>query len=338
MSELRQDPTTGRSVIIAPQRQLRPGAQPLARRAEMVARPAFDPHCPFCDGNETSLPGIVAETKTDAPPHWAVRVVPNKFPILSPEAKARPADRHHVQAGFGIHEIIIETPRHDGDLATATDFEIEAVVSSYRDRSRQLLAQPGIEAVIVFRNHGRQSGASLSHPHSQVLAVGFVPPLLGMLADWGRHRFETTGRCPTCEEIAIERDLGTRVIDDTQQFLVIVPFAAAHPSEMWIVPKQHQASFLEIDDAQANEFARLLRRTLGRLRRARDDPPYNFVIDSAARCHLGSPFAHWRLRIAPDLATSGGFELGAGTPVNPSRPEDDAAVLRAAAIDRDSLP
>lgn len=338
MSELRQDPTTGRLVIVAPHRQLRPGMQHLAQRAETVARPAFDPHCPFCAGNEASLPGIIAETRMDAPPHWAVRVVPNKFPILSPEAKARPADRHHVQAGFGIHEIIIETPRHDGDLATATDLEIEAVVSSYRDRSRHLLARPGIEAVIVFRNHGRLGGASLSHPHSQVLAVGFVPPPPGALADWGRQCFEKTGRCPTCEEIAIERDLGTRVIDETQQFLVIVPFAAAHPCEMWIVPKRHQASFLDMDDAQTSEFARLLRRTLGRLRRARDDPPYNFVIDSAARSQMGSPFVHWRLRIAPDLATSGGFELGAGTPVNPSRPEDDAAVLLAAAIDEDSLP
>jgi UDPglucose--hexose-1-phosphate uridylyltransferase len=110
----------------------------------------------------------------------------------------------------------------------------------------------------------------------------------------------------------------------------MVPFAAEHPSEVWIVPKQHQASFVDTNEDQRRELARLLRRTLSRLRQARDDPPYNFVIDSAARPHLHTPFVHWRLRIAPDLATWGGFELGAGTPVNTSRPEEDAAILRTA--------
>ena len=110
---------------------------------------------------------------------------------------------------------------------------------------------------------------------------------------------------------------------------MIVPFAAERPCQTWIIPKQHQASFIELDDSECS-VARLLRRTLFRLRRVHDDPPYNFVIDSASRVDLRASYVHWRLRIVPDLAMLGGFELGAGTAINPSRPEDDAAVLRAA--------
>jgi UDPglucose--hexose-1-phosphate uridylyltransferase len=331
MSELRQDRTSGRWVIIAPQRGHRPGALPVAARslAPLPQTPQFDADCPFCPGHEHRLPGIIAETRMQASPGWAVRVVPNKFPALQMHSKAKSADRHCTAEGYGFHEVIIESPRHDADLVSMTDSEIEAVVAMYRDRSKHLLGQPGIEAVVLFRNHGPRGGASQPHPHAQVLALALLPPKLARLADWGHRYCHEHGRCPTCDEIAGERALKSRVVEETQNFLVLVPFAAEYPCETWIVPKQHQASFLDLDQSQHREFARLLRRTLNRLRCARDDPPYSFVIDSAARMHLQSAYLHWRLRIAPDLATWGGFELGTGMAINPSNPEDDASVLRA---------
>ena len=334
MTELRQDRTSGRWVIIAPQRRLRPGAQSSKSDAPAARRnfwPSVDPGCPFCPGNESGLPGIVAEKKTGSPPHWAVRVVPNKFPALAPKGEPASNDiaQHAALDGYGFHEVIIESPRHDVDLASMTDREIELVVRVYRDRSRDLMQQPGIEAVVLFRNHGPESGASVKHPHAQALALGFVPPIPRLLADWGRQYQSQQGfSCPTCDEIAIELSRAARIVEETPNMLAAVPFAAEHPCETWIVPKRHQASFLDIDDSRLAEFARLLRSTLGRLRGARGDPPYNFVIDSADRAHLRSPYVHWRLRIAPNLATQGGFELGAGMAINPSSPEDDAAMLR----------
>jgi UDPglucose--hexose-1-phosphate uridylyltransferase len=333
MSELRQDRTSGRWVIIAPQRGHRPDALLPAAHclAARLQTPQFDPDCPFCPGHENRLPGIVTETRTQAPPGWTVRVVPNKFPALQPDAKAEVAEvttRHRMRDGYGLHEVIIESPRHDADLVSMTDAQIEAVVSAYRDRLKHLLNRPGIEAVVLFRNHGPWGGASLPHPHAQALALGLVPPTLALLAHWGHRYYLDHGCCPTCDEIAGERDLGSRIVEETQNFLVLVPFAPEHPCETWIVPIEHQASFLHMDDLQLAEFARLLRRTLDRLLCAKDDPPYNFVIDSAARTHLQSPYLHWRLRIAPNLATGGGFELGAGMAINPSNPEDDASVLR----------
>jgi UDPglucose--hexose-1-phosphate uridylyltransferase len=333
MSEVRQDRTSGRCVIIAPTRAHRPGARGLAGQSAGITlkRLPFDPHCPFCPGHEDRLPGIVAETRVKREPGWTVRVVPNKFPALQLGPKVEGSDRCHLVAeGYGFHEVIIETPRHDAELVSMTDLEMEAVVTMYRGRCKHLLTQPGIEAVVLFRNHGRRGGASQSHPHAQVVALGFVPPGLKSLLDWGRRYHIEKERCATCDEIAIECDLKSRIVEDVRDFLVLVPFAAEHPCEMWIVPKQHQASFLDLADAQCRDFALLLRRTLRRLRRARDDPPYNFVIDSAPRLHLQSPSLHWRLRIAPDLATWGGFELGAGIAINPSVPEHDASLLREA--------
>jgi UDPglucose--hexose-1-phosphate uridylyltransferase len=332
MSELRQDRTTGRWVVIAPQRGFRPGLQrrpTLSPADQQRARPAFDPQCPFCPGNEALLPGIVAETRTETPPNWAVRIVPNKYPALQADAKAETVSPdHRALDGYGFHEVIIEHTRHDADLSSMGDTEVAAVVAAYRDRSRHLMAQPGIEAVVVFRNHKPQGGASLNHPHAQIIALGLVPATVGMLADWGRRYHSEHARCPTCDEIAIERKLATRLVDETRNFIVSVPFAAEHPYETWIIPKQHQSSFVAIDDARLGEFAGLLRQTLDKLRRAQDNPPYNFVIDSADRGHLQSPFVHWRLRIVPALGRAGGFELGTGLAINSSRPEQDAAVLR----------
>jgi UDPglucose--hexose-1-phosphate uridylyltransferase len=338
MSELRQDRTTGRWVIIAPDRRLRPGLKPLTTQAAGPP-PAFDPDCPFCPGNEAMLPGILAETPCATPSHWAVRVVPNKFPALQPEAKSVVANAQHcVRAGYGFHEVIIESPRHNAGLVSMTDAEIEAAVCAYRDRSRHLLEQPGIEAVVLFRNHGPRGGASLSHPHAQIIALGLAPPTPQALAQWGGAHYRAHGGCATCAEIESERKAAARIVEETPHFLATVPFAAATPCETWILPLRHQASFSDLADPELSEFALLLRRALGRLRRAHDDPPYNFVIDSAARAQRREAYVHWRLRIMPHLATWGGFERGAGLPINPASPEHDAVALRAALTGHEVAP
>jgi len=332
MSELRQDRTSGRWVIMAPQRGHRPsGLPPAAQFVTTRPTPPIDPDCPFCPGHEHRLPGIIAVTPIPDPPGWSVRVVPNKFPALQPHPKAAIAEgakQHRLHDGYGFHEVIIESPRHDADLVAMSDAEIEAVVSVYRERSRQLLHQSAIEAVVLFRNHGLGGGASLRHPHAQIIALPLLPPRLANLVDWGHQYYLEQGRCPTCDEIDAERALQVRIVEETRNFLVLAPFAAEYAFETWIVPIEHQPSFLHLSDLQSGEFARLLRRTLGRLRRARNDPPYSFVVDSAARARLKSPYLHWRLRIAPNLASWGGFELGTGIAIVPSSPEHDAAVLR----------
>ena len=336
MSELRQDRTTGQWVIIAPDRSARPGA-PHRKVPAVAPAPEFDPACPFCPGNEALLPGILAESETGGDPQWATRVVPNKYPALRPDGGAATAAGiaagNGARQGFGHHEVIIESPRHNADPASMSDGEIVDAAFAYRERLRHVLTRPGIEAVVLFRNRGSLGGASLAHPHAQVIALGLVPPVLAMLAEYGQAHYRAHGHCATCDAIAAESKASVRVVEETPDFLAYVPFAAARPGEIWIAPKRHQASLTEIGDLDLREFARLLRRSLARLKQAFDDPAYNFVFDSADRTHLGAPYFHWRLRIVPQLWTWGGFELGTGIAINPSAPEDDAARFRATVIE-----
>ena len=150
--------------------------------------------------------------------------------------------------------------------------------------------------------------------------------------DWCKRYYSEHGRCALCDELASERKDGTRVVEENERFVALVPFAAEHPFELWIVPKQHQASFTALGDEELPAFAALLGRSLARLKAVLGDPPYNFAVDSAPKDDIAAPHLHWRLRIAPDIAIWGGFELGAGLPINPSSPESDARLLRAAAV------
>jgi len=327
MNELRQDPTTGSFVIIAPERRGRPGAPSSPGPGQRL--PRYDERCPFCPGNEAQLPGIIAETPAKASPGWSTRVVPNKFPALTPDAIAEQDAEHTTRAGSGFHEVIIESPHHDADLATMDAAQILEVVASYHRRFFELSRRSGIEAVVLFCNHGARSGASLVHPHAQVIALPLVPPRIQALAAWGKRQRAQTGRCPTCEELARELQAAERIIEESRDFVALVPFAAEVPCEQWLVPRRHHASFAETGADELSDLAEMLRRGLHRLKTARGDPPYSFAIESAGLDGRAAPYLHWRLRIVPDLVNWGGFERGSGMPINPSAPEADAALLRA---------
>lgn len=294
----------------------------------------LDPQCPFCPGSEARLPAVLAQVDSADPPGWRVRVVPNKYPAVAAPGASGEVEAARARPAGGLHEVIIESPRHDDDLAIMDDAQLEAVVGVYRERCRRLMRREGIQAVVLFRNHGPLSGASLVHAHAQVLALDVTPPLTQALIGTGRARHAADGRCPTCEEIAAELAARVRVVEETADYVVLCPFAAERPYETWIAPKAHAASFTGLEDAHLGQFAHLLGRTLRRLKHALGDPTYNFAMDGADRAHLGSPFVHWRLRIAPKLAEYGGFELGSGMVINPSSPEADAASLRAASPER----
>jgi len=335
MSELRQDPTTGAFVIVAPERSRRPAANASAP-AKLAPAPAFDAKCPFCPGNEAMLPAILAETPGPTPPGWLVRAVPNKYPAVTPDAAPVGDSGHTVRPGYGLQEVIIESPRHDADLATMTAAKRLAVLTVYQQRFVHMWAQERITAVILFRNHGSRSGASLVHPHAQAIAFDMVPPRLQHLRDWGAEQMRTSGRCPTCSELERELAAGERIVDQSDGFVALVPYAAECPYEVWVLPKRHHASFADTQDAELADMAAVLGRALRRLKAAHDDPPYSFAIESAGPNSDGADHLHWRLRIAPDLVNWGGFERGAGMPINPSSPEANAAHLRVSLNDNEN--
>ncbi len=326
MPELRQDPFTREWVIIAPGRTRRPHQvpEPIADPARLAA---LDPDCPFCPGGEERTPPELWRLR-GADGGWAIRVVPNRYPVLA--ARSGPV-RHRVNGpfvaadGFGAHEIVIETPRHDLDLPDLDDAAVTTVFEAYRDRSLALRAiRPGL--VLPFRNHGETSGTSLRHPHSQIVAVPIVPPRSRRRFNLARDYYDDRGSSLHADVTAAELDEGTRIIAVSDHVVAFAPFASTAPYEMRVVPREGRASFADVSDATLAETARMLRRLLAALRSLLGDIPYNYVIVSAPReeDHTYS----WHLDVLPRLVVAAGFEMGTGTAVNPVSPEQAAARLR----------
>ena len=330
MSAYRQDSISGAWVIIAPER----GHRPLDRGAAVKPDPlpVSASGCPFCPGNEAMLPPLIEETASPEPPGWLTRVVANKYPALrADDLLLPPADACGPgMPGYGVHEVIVETARHDGDLTTLTAPELDAVVRTYQRRFAGLAQRTGIRTALVFRNHGRRAGASLDHPHAQAIALGMVPPLFAAIAQRARTHYEEKGQCLMCACLERELDQAQRIVEASERFVVLVPYAAAKPFELWIAPRRHQASFTEADEAELTEFGQVLQRSLRCLDAVAGEPPYNFAIESLTMDQSGAAYLHWRLRIAPETARPGGFELGTGMTINPSSPESDAEAMRAA--------
>jgi UDPglucose--hexose-1-phosphate uridylyltransferase len=322
MTEFRQDPTSRNWVIVAPERSLRPhdGSAANPRR------------CPFCPGHESLTPPELWRSPA-ASGGWRVRVVPNKFPLLSPTDRPERRRQQGTLAigGYGHHEVVIESPGHDWDMATAEVNAVREVLRAYRSRYRALRIERDIAVIVTFRNYGPGSGTSLEHPHSQIVAAPVVPPLVRQRFAVARQHFDDFGTCLYVEMLERELADGRRVVVKGDSVVAFQPFAAAAAFETWVMPRVHQASFGDADDHLLDELAGVLRAVLGGLRDALADPPYNLVVHSAPPGEEGSGYFMWHLQIVPRVSTPAGFELGTGVPVNPSQPEETAALLREAA-------
>ncbi|MBM3486534.1 MAG: DUF4931 domain-containing protein [Alphaproteobacteria bacterium] len=308
VSAFRLNPITGRRIVLAPVRRGRPN--------DFLASPAVAPaRCPFCPDNESEVETILEEIPNADGRFWQARAVANRFPI--------------VAAPAGRHEVIVETPDHDRDLADFDDDERATVLELYRRRIVALEAMPGAEAVVLFRNRGPRSGASLQHPHAQAIALTSVPPETDRRARQARLLWARTRRCPVCDLLGAERAHGARMVEDDGGFIAFVPERAETPCEIWIVPERHDADFGTLHAHEIAALARVLGRVLRRLRAARGDPDYNLMLLAPPLALRPRPESHWFFRLLPRTGGPAGFEIASGLAVYASTAEADAALLRA---------
>ena len=331
MPELRQDPASREWIVIAAERAKRP--EEFKMQKERESRPAYLPDCPFCEGNESQTPPEEFAFRDREPngPGWYVRVVRNKFPALQPSgdlARRFESGFFRKTDGVGHHEVIIETPRHDVDLATMETAQLERVIFAYRHRFRQLREDPRVENIIIFRNHGKAAGTSIIHAHSQLIATPVVPNLIRDRIEAAVNHYDDTGRCLLRDIVDKEQEVGTRIVDENHTFVAFHPFAPRQPFETWIVSKKMQPSFGNIDDEECRHFARILQRALYRLYEGLDDPDFNFVVHTAPVRDERSAYYAWYLQILPRITTPAGFEIGSGMTINVSLPEETAAFMR----------
>lgn len=331
MPELRQDPSTKEWVIIATDRARRPDQ---FREVEMTAHTDDSGQCPFCPGNEHLTPEEVFALRGsggNGNEGWRIRVVPNKFAALTPAEggfRREVSPLFNTAAGFGHHEVIIESPRHDYSLALMSDEEILELLRIYRQRYDILKHDPRIKLILIFRNHGRRAGTSLQHPHSQLVATPIIPLHIRQKYEVAVRHYDDTGRCLYCDIVAVERLGGQRVVLETSGFAVIHPFASQVPFETWILPKFHNPCFARTSPDRMVELASVLRRTLKGLHDALGNPDFNLILHTAPVEDEAKPYFLWHIEIRPRLTTQAGFELGTGIYINTAVPEQTATFMR----------
>jgi UDPglucose--hexose-1-phosphate uridylyltransferase len=342
--ELRSDPTTGRKVLIAEGRALRP----FDFQGEPAPTGQSIKDCPFCRGNEHQTPHELAVVN-DAQGEWQVRVVPNKYPAVAFESGGRqpPAvielpmahagDLRPPLAGslapHGIHEVIIESPRHVCDWSELSVDELALVLTMFRDRLRSALNQPNISYGLIFKNVGQVAGASLEHVHSQLIALPFVPDVLECELRTAAEYQTQHGNCLLCDLLAAEIRHGDRLVIDNDHFAAITAYAGRQPYEMLIVPKSHAVSFLDITDDVPRSLAAILRDMVTRLSSVLTPLAYNLVLHTAP-LHTAplvderSAAFHWHWELIPRSTSLAGFEWATGMHINSVSPERAALRLR----------
>jgi len=330
MSELRQDPTTREWVIIAPERARRP--QQTKEKKEPDLLPDWDATCPFCMGNEAQTPDPTCMIPlSDEDSSWAVRVVPNRFAALTQEATidgAGDGQFSRKMAGFGVHEVIIESPLHNVPMALMPYEQVEKVLAAYRQRYNALKGDHKLKFITIFKNHGADSGTSLAHPHSQLVATPIITPYYHRRFDKAHDYFADFGRCLYCDMLDNELKKDERIIIEDREFVVFEPFASRAPYETWIIPKTHRASFGLLAEKHVSELATILKDTLLCIYQKLDNPSFNLMIDTSTTYDEEDPYYHWHIRIVPRLSMVAGFEIGSGIYISSALPEESAEVLR----------
>lgn len=328
MSELRQNIATREWVIIASERARRPNAFTETRQQPLTAeRPPHDPHCPFCVGNEELDLEVERHPMVGS---WQLRIVRNKYPALhdhGPVVRYFDGVRRTI-SGYGYHEVLVEHPNHNTTLGLMTHDEVRAVLAVYLSRGKAISTDPRIEQIVIFKNHGERAGASLQHPHSQLMAVPVVPSDIRHRIEEARRFFDDTGQCVFCTMLADEVARNERIVYANDEFVAFVLYAASSPFHLWILPRKHRASFFHLDESELDSLADVVREVFHRIYYRLNDPDFNLVLRSTPAKEPENGYFHWYLAVVPRLSYMAGFEMGSGIFINPSIPEACAEFLR----------
>jgi UDPglucose--hexose-1-phosphate uridylyltransferase len=334
MPEFHKDPIVDRWVIVSTERSQRPSDVQL----QPTTQPLDD--CPFCAGQEAMTTDEVLAYRAcqTAPntPGWTVRVVPNKYPALRTDGALGGVVEglFETRLGIGAHEVIIETPEHEASLATLPIHHVEDVFRALRDRLLDLQQDTRLRAALIFKNHGAAAGATLVHPHSQLIALTMLPKHLREELEGCARYYHARGRCIFCDMTEQEVQIGCRVVHENAAFIALTPFASRAPYEVWILPKRHDSAFEQGCGQAYHHLAAIMQAVLQRTFSLLSDPPSNMIWHSAPWSDACDQYYHWHLEIMPRLTSVAGFEWRTSFHINPTPPEEAARALRQVADER----
>lgn len=331
MPELRKDPILGRWIIISQERGKRPSDFLIPDKARTMGG-----FCPLCPGNEHTTPHEVLVYGRDggAPadsPGWKLRVVPNKFPALIIEGNLdkQAEGLYDRMNGIGAHEVIIDTPGHSTRFVDLPPDEMQLSFAAYQSRIRDLSQDRRFNYVLVFKNYGSAAGASLEHSHTQLIALPVLPRMTDAELAGALSYFRYKDRCIYCDIIRQELQQNIRVVCQNEHFVTLTPFAPRSPFELWILPKEHSSSYIDLPESRLSSLAAIFSESMRRLDGCIPDVSYNFLLHTQPLRSEALEHYHWHFEILPALTSIAGFERGTGFYINPMPPEQSCACLKA---------
>jgi len=326
-SELRQDIVSGDWVAIATARAKRPHAFVENKKPEFRQPKAV---CPFEKLHPGALLAYDRDGSAASGDTWWVQVIPNKYPAFGTGECAvfHRAGPYQWTPGAGFHEVVV-TRDHGRSIGAMNHEEARQIVRAYQERAAAMGKDPCVKFISIFHNHGRAAGASLSHPHSQMIALPVIPPDIARSLRGSAEYFRAHNVCVHCAMVSFERKAGIRIIYENDHCVVLAPYASKTAFEMRIFPKVHRARFEEAVAEEYSAFAGALRITLAKLSKGLSSPDYNFFIHTApvASADTYSHY-HWHLEIVPKTAIWAGFEIATGIEISTIAPESAATFLR----------
>ncbi len=334
-SEFRRDVVSGDWILISPRRGKRPDELTSKERPIRTKEPITS--CPlevFLKPNSEGQLVIAAYPDKD---QWKVLVVPNKYPAVYSKhdvprealpklVKETEKGPYLVKPGFGAHELII-TRDHDNAFPELSREDAVMVIGSFRDRYLKFLNDKEIVYVGMFHNFGSKAGASLYHPHYQILAVSVLPPDIQHSLRGSAHYFEKHGECVHCEILAWEVKEGKRIIFENEWAVALAPYFSRVPFEVRIFPKKHFPYFEDTPTETLVGITEALQESLRKIKKALD-PDYNFFIHTAPiKDKETYTHYHWHIEILPKLSNYAGFELQTGIEINVVDPDEAARFI-----------
>lgn len=319
MLQVRYDPIKNKKVAIATKRQ------------DRTFHPPKD-YCPMCPTKNSKVLTEIPQNSYD------IVVFENKFPTFSRNAEKLNINKYFpykINNSLGICEVVCYTQEHNKFLEDQPIEKIENLIRVWSDRYYYLGKKQFIKYVLIFENKGKEIGVTLSHPHGQIYAFSYIPPIVKEELKSSKKYFNKNKQCLHCKIIEEEIKSKVRMVIKNEGFIAFVPFYANWPYEVHIYPLRHIGSLCEMENNEILLLAKMLKDLINSYNMLFNfRMPYVMVIHQNPSDTKDYEYYHFHFEFYPPYRTRNklkylaGCELGAGTFINDTLPEEKAAELR----------
>ncbi|WP_027625225.1 galactose-1-phosphate uridylyltransferase [Clostridium lundense] len=310
MSNYRKEECNRKYVIVSEKRVEKPYDFNIGEEKNDVS---YKEDCPFCPGNESQSDNSVYEIKDP----WQVRVIPNKYPCIENYTK-------QGQNVFGYHYVVVESREHNKKIHEFKEDEIEKIIKSYIDISNKLYKDDNVKYIQIFKNYKREGGASLAHPHSQIIALNIMPEKIKHMLDYNHNFYVNKSECIYCKTIREELKNNIRLIYENDKFICFCPEASIFSYEITIIKKDH-VQFLNFTEEDITSLCQCIFKIINKIYSKLGDIALNICLYFIKE---ENDYFHFSVGIYPRIASLAGFEISTGIIQNPISPEKAAKELK----------